>query len=154
AGGRKRELGVPTVLDRLIQQALAQALTPIFDPHFSERSYGYRPSRSAQQAVRRARGYVTAGEDWVVDIDLDRFFDRVQHDALMARAARRVAGKRVLKLIRRDVAAGVMVEGVNQPTDEGGAARVAAVAAARQHHARGPGPGAGEARPPLRPLCR
>ncbi|HEU5154356.1 MAG TPA: reverse transcriptase domain-containing protein [Gemmatimonadales bacterium] len=78
-GGGKRELGVPTVLDRLIQQALAQALTPIFDPHFSERSYGYRPSRSAQQAVRMARGYVTAGEDWVVDIDLDRFLASSTH---------------------------------------------------------------------------
>src|SRR5262249_61155621 len=109
AGGRKRELGVPTVLDRLIQQALAQALTPIFDPHFSERSYGYRPSRSAQQAVRMARGYVTAGEGWGVDIDLDRVFDRVQHDALVAGGARRGAHKRGVKLDARYVAAGAML---------------------------------------------
>ena len=89
--GGERELGVPTVLDRLIQQAIAQTLTPVFDPHFSERSYGFRPGRSAQQAVQMARGYVVAGLDWVVDVDLERFFDRVQHDALMARVARKVA---------------------------------------------------------------
>src|SRR5262249_18105985 len=118
-GGGKRELGVPTVLDRLIQQALAQALTPIFDPHFSERSYGYRPSRSAQQAVRRARGYVTAGGDWVVGICPGRVFGRVPRGALVAGVGRRGGGKRGRRLIRRYVATGVMVEGVKQPTEEG-----------------------------------
>src|SRR5262249_53358074 len=118
-GGGKRELGVPTVLDRLIQQALAQALTPIFDPHFSERSYGYRPSRSAQQAVRMARGYVTAGGERGVGNVPGRVFERGQDGGLAGRVARRVADKRVLKLIRRYVAAGVMVEGVKQPTEEG-----------------------------------
>jgi RNA-directed DNA polymerase len=117
--GGERELGVPTVLDRLIQQAIAQALTPVFDPEFSERSYGFRPGRNAHQAVRMARGYVVAGLDWVVDVDLERFFDRVQHDALMARVARKVADKRLLKLIRRYVEAGVMVDGVKQPSAEG-----------------------------------
>ena len=89
--GGERELGVPTVLDRLVQQAIAQTLTPVFDPHFSERSYGFRPGRSAHQAVQMARGYVVAGLEWVVEVDLERFFDRVQHDALMARVARKVA---------------------------------------------------------------
>ena len=117
--GGERELGVPTVLDRLIQQAIAQTLMPVFDPHFSERSYGFRPGRSAQQAVQTARGYVVAGLDWVVDIDLERFFDRVQHDALMARVARKVADKRLLRLIRRYVEAGVMVDGVKQASTEG-----------------------------------
>jgi group II intron reverse transcriptase/maturase len=117
--GGERELGVPTVLDRLIQQAIAQALTPVFDPHFSEWSYGYRPGRSAQQAVRRARGYVATGLKWVVDIDLERFFDRVQHDALLARVARKVADKRLLRLIRRYVEAGAMVNGVKQASTEG-----------------------------------
>lgn len=119
AGGGQRELGVPTVLDRLIQQAIAQALVPIFDPEFSEHSYGFRPGRGAQQAVSAARAFVERGYDWVVDVDLERFFDRVQHDALMARVARKVADKRVLRLIRRYVEAGVMVEGVKQPTEEG-----------------------------------
>ena len=117
--GGERELGVPTVLDRLIQQAIAQTLTPVFDPHFSERSYGFRPGRSAQQAVQMARGYVVAGLDWVVDVDLERFFDRVQHDTLMARVARKVADKRLLRLIRRYVEAGVMVTGVKQASTEG-----------------------------------
>ena len=116
--GGERELGVPTVLDRLIQQAIAQTLTPVFDPHFSERSYGFRPGRSAPQAVQMARGYVVAGLEWVVDVDLERFFDRVQHDALMARVARKVADKRLLRLIRRYVEAGVMVNGVKQASTE------------------------------------
>ena len=117
--GGERELGVPTVLDRLIQQAIAQTLTPIFAPHFSERSYGFRPGRGAQQAVQMARGDVVAGSDWVLDVDLERFFDRVQHDALMARVERKVADKRLLRLIRRYVEAGVMVNGVKQAGTEG-----------------------------------
>ena len=117
--GGERELGVPTVLDRLIQQAIAQALVPVFDPHFSERSYGFRPGRSAGEAVQQARGYMSAGLEWVVDVDLERFFDRVQHDALLARVARKVADKRLLRLIRRYVEAGVMVNGVKQSNREG-----------------------------------
>jgi group II intron reverse transcriptase/maturase len=117
--GGERELGVPTVLDRLVQQAIAQVLTPIFDPGFSERSFGFRPGRSAHQAVRTARAYVAEGYKWVVNVDLERFFDRVQHDALMARVARKVADPRLLRLIRRYLEAGVMVEGVRQPGEEG-----------------------------------
>jgi len=117
--GGERELGVPTALDRYIQQAIAQVLTPVFDPHFSERSYGFRPGRSAHQAVQMARGYVAEGLEWVVDVDLERFFDRVQHDALLARVARKVADKRLLRLIRRYVEAGVMVDGVKQASAEG-----------------------------------
>jgi RNA-directed DNA polymerase len=112
-------LGVPTVLDRLIQQALLQLLTPLFDPHFSERSFGFRPGRSAHQAVERARRDVAEGFAWAVWLDLDRFFDRVQHDALMAKVAGRVHDKRVLRLIRRYLDAGVMADGVRQSTEEG-----------------------------------
>ena len=117
--GGTRELGVPTVLDRLIQQAMAQSLTLIFDPTFSEQSFGFRPGRNAHQAVHAARGYVADGYKWVVDVDLDRFFDRVQHDVLMARVARTVFDKRVLRLIRRYLDAGIMVDGVKQPSAEG-----------------------------------
>lgn len=117
--GGERELGVPTVLDRLIQQAIAQALTPVFDPQFSDGSYGYRPGRSAQQAMQQARQHVAGGLEWVVEVDLERFFDRVQHDKLLAMVARRVADKRLLRLIRRYVEAGVMVNGVKQPSPEG-----------------------------------
>jgi group II intron reverse transcriptase/maturase len=118
-GGEMRHLGIPTVLDRLIQQALLQVLTPIFDPHFSAHSYGYRPGRRAHDAVRQARQYVREGRQWVVDLDLDRFFDRVNHDMLMARVARRVQEKRVLKLLRAYLTAGVMSNGVVVETTEG-----------------------------------
>jgi RNA-directed DNA polymerase len=118
AGG-VRTLGIPTVLDRLIQQALHQVLQPIFEPGFSESSYGFRPERSAQQAVLRAQQYVQEGRRWVVDIDLEKFFDRVNHDILMSRIARQVKDDRVLKLIRRYLEAGLMREGMAQQRREG-----------------------------------
>jgi len=118
-GGGVRMLGVPTVMDRMIQQALLQVLTPIFDPTFSEDSYGFRPGRSAHQAVLRAREHVEAGYAWVVDLDLAKFFDTVQHDVLMSRVARRVKDKRVLRLIGRYLRAGMMEGGLVLPRVEG-----------------------------------
>ena len=117
--GGVRLLGIPTVLDRLIQQALAQALSPWFEPRFSAHSYGFRPGRSAHQAVQAAQAYVQEGYDWVVDIDLEKFFDSVNHDMLMARVARVVKDKRVLQLIRRYLESGVLVNGVAHDTEEG-----------------------------------
>jgi RNA-directed DNA polymerase len=112
-------LGIPTVLDRLIQQAVHQVLVPIFDPTFSESSYGFRPGRSAHQAVQKAREYVAGGRRWVVDIDLEKFFDRVNHDILMSRVARRVEDKRILRLIRRYLQAGMMIDGLVSQRTEG-----------------------------------
>jgi len=117
--GGVRTLGIPTVLDRMIQQAILQILTPIFDPTFSDGSYGFRPRRGPLDAVRRAKAHMAAGHRWVVDTDLEKFFDRVNHDVLMARLARRVKDKRVLLLIRRFLQAGMMEGGLASPRTEG-----------------------------------
>ena len=119
AAGGVRKLGIPTVQDRLIQQAIAQVLIPMFEGEFSPQSYGFRPGRSAHQAVQKSQEYIREGYDWVVDIDLEKFFDRVNHDMLMARVARVVKDKRVLKLIRSYLESGVMDNGVVMETEEG-----------------------------------
>lgn len=108
----KRRLGIPTVVDRLIQQAILQVLHPVFDPGFSGSSYGFRPGRSAHQAVLKAQEHAQAGYTWVVDLDLEKFFDRVNHDMLMARVARKVKDKRVLRTIRRFLQVGMMEQGL------------------------------------------
>lgn len=118
-GKEVRTLGIPTVLDRLIQQALLQALTPIFDPTFSDSSYGFRPEKSAHQAVLKARQIIASGKRWVVDIDIEKFFDRVNHDMLMHKIARKVEDKRVLKLIRGYLEAGLMAGGIVSARTEG-----------------------------------
>lgn len=118
-GGGTRKLGIPTVLDRFIQQAFNQVLQRKWDPTFSEHSYGFRPGRSAHQAVEQARKYIREGYSFVVDIDLEKFFDRVNHDILMDRIAKRETDKRVLKIIRAYLNAGMMEDGLLQPTAEG-----------------------------------
>ena len=117
--GGTRKLGVPTVLDRFVQQAALQVLSPLFEPDSSEHSYGFRPGRSAHQAVLAARDYQWTGKRWVVDVDLASFFDEVNHDLLMARVRRRVKDKRMLKLVRAFLSSGAMVGGLTQPTEKG-----------------------------------
>jgi RNA-directed DNA polymerase len=119
ASGGMRPLGIPTVLDRFIQQAVMQVLQAAWDPTFSERSFGFRPGRSAHQAVERAQVYIASGHAVVVDIDLEKFFDRVNHDILMGLIAKRVADKRILKLVRGFLTAGVLEGGLVSPTEEG-----------------------------------
>ena len=119
ADGSQRELGIPTVVDRFIQQAVLQVLQPAFDPTFSPRSYGFRPGRSAHDAILAAQRDVEDGRTWVVDVDLERFFDRVNHDILMGRLARRIDDRRLLKLIREFLSAGLMADGVVIDRDEG-----------------------------------
>jgi Retron-type reverse transcriptase len=117
--GGIRLLGIPTVLDRLIQQAIAQELSKIYDPTFSDNSYGFRPNKSAKQAILKAREYISDGYKWVVDMDLEKFFDSVNHDILMERLSRKIKDKRVLKLIRGYLKSGVMLNGIKINSDEG-----------------------------------
>jgi RNA-directed DNA polymerase len=117
--GGVRELGIPTAMDRLIQQAINQVLTPIFDPHFSEHSYGFRPNKSAHQAILQAQEYVNAGKQFVVDIDLEKYFDRVNHDILMRKVFERVKDKRVLKTIRGYLKGGALINGCKVISEEG-----------------------------------
>jgi RNA-directed DNA polymerase len=118
-GNGVRQLGIPTILDRVIQQAIYQVIMPIFDKDFSNNSYGFRPFRNAHQAVVQAHEYLQEGCEWVVDIDLEKFFDRVNHDMLMARVARKIKDKKILLLIRKFLQSGVLVDGIMSPTSEG-----------------------------------
>ena len=118
-GGGVRQLGIPTVVDRLVQQAILQVLEPRLDPTFSPSSFGFRPGRGAHDALRQAQKYVADGGVIVVDIDLEKFFDRVNHDILMARLARRVVDRRLLRIIRRFLEAGLMQDGACVARDEG-----------------------------------
>ena len=117
--GGVRLLGIPTVTDRFIQQAIAQVLTPLFDPTFSEHSYGFRPNRRGHDAVRKAKEYISEGYSWVIDMDLEKFFDKVNHDKLMGILANRIQDRMVLKLIRKYLQAGIMINGVTYDSEEG-----------------------------------
>jgi RNA-directed DNA polymerase len=131
--GTYAPLGIPTVQDRFIQQMLSQAQTPIFDPQFSASSYGFRPGRSTQDAVRAAQKYAREGKDWVVDIDITKFFDHVHHDILMGRIGSAIRDKRVLGLIGKFLRRGALVEGIVTASEGRDAARWPVIAAAGQH---------------------
>ena len=117
--GKTRLLGIPTVIDRMVQQAIVQILSPLFDPHFSDNSYGFRPKRSAAGAINKAKSFVREGKSWVVDMDLEAFFDNVNHDILMSRIAHSISDKRLLKLIRSFLNAGMMQNGLVSKRDQG-----------------------------------
>lgn len=117
--GGVRLLGIPTVMDRLIQQAITQVLTSLYEPSFSDNSYGFRPNRSAHQAVRKAKEFIENGNRWVVDMDLEKFFDQVNHDKLMGKLAKTITDKRLLKLIRKYLKSGVMINGVVSDSERG-----------------------------------
>jgi RNA-directed DNA polymerase len=112
SGGGMRQLGIPTVLDRFVQQMILQVLQPIFDPTFSEHSHGFRPGRRAHDAVCKAQQYIQEGRRWVVDVDLEKFFDRVNHDVLMGKLENRIEDRRMLRIIRRFLEAGILADGV------------------------------------------
>ena len=112
-------LGIPTVIDRMVQQAIVQVLSPLFDPHFSDNSYGFRPKRSAQGAISKAKEFVKSGKSWVVDMDIEAFFDNVNHDILMSLIARSISDKKLLKLIRSFLNAGMMQNGLMSKRDLG-----------------------------------
>ena len=117
--GSKRLLGIPTVIDRMIQQAIAQELNKIYEPSFSESSYGFRPGRSQHMAINQAKEHINKGYKWVVDMDLEKFFDTVQHDILMNRLSKKIRDKRVLKLIRKYLESGIMINGLTTANEEG-----------------------------------
>lgn len=117
--GGKRLLGIPTVMDRMIQQAIAQELSKIYEPTFSENSYGFRPGRSQHMAIKQAKEHINEGYKWVVDMDLEKFFDTVQHDVLMNKLSKKIEDKRVLKLIRKYLESGIMINGLTKPNEEG-----------------------------------
>ena len=117
--GGVRLLGIPTVIDRFIQQAIAQVLSSLYDPMFSDHSYGFRPNRSAHDAVRKAKGYIREGNRWIIDIDLEKFFDKVNHDRLMGTLAKRIKDKRLLRLIRKYLKSGIMINGIVTLSEEG-----------------------------------
>ncbi|TCP59905.1 group II intron reverse transcriptase/maturase, partial [Baia soyae] len=117
--GGVRLLGIPTVFDRFVQQAIAQILTPLFDPGFSDCSYGFRPGKRGHDAVREARGYIEEGYRWVIDLDLEKFFDQVSHDKLMSLLVKKITDKQILKLIRRYLQSGIMVNGLRVSNEQG-----------------------------------
>lgn len=153
-GGGVRKLGIPTVTDRLIQQGLLQILSPIFEPGFSGSSFGFRPGLSAQDAVKQSQRYIREGYSWVVDMDLEKFFDEVPHDILMGRVRRKVSDKSVLKLVRGYLEAEVEVDGKGYRRQKRSSARWSTFAAVGQYPAGRPGQRVGETWSSVLPLCR